>query len=91
MFKGQRFTILGTLNFRAHEDVIRSIIRFGGIFEDRVTPASTIVLSTEEMGITLKYSIKFHLNSFWLVVRNEYKLQFLPDFVHDVKLAQTYS
>lgn len=76
IFKNQKFAIAGTLNFRSHEDVIRAIIANGGLFEEKVSPSTTVVLSTEEMGFTLG---------------NAYKCQFLPDFVRDVTTAQTYS
>jgi hypothetical protein len=50
-----KLNTIGTLNFRSHEDVISSIIAHGGLFEEKVTPSTTIVLSTEEMGFTLGY------------------------------------
>jgi hypothetical protein len=43
------------LNFRSHDDVIKAIVANGGLFEEQVTPSTTIVLSTEEMGYTLGY------------------------------------
>jgi hypothetical protein len=69
-------TTAGTLNYRAHDDVIRLIKDNGGRFCDRVSRDVNIVLSTEEMAGTFN---------------NPYKLQFLPDFQTDIENAQMNS
>lgn len=47
--------LLGTLNFRSHDEIIKTILNNGGSFQETVTPSTTIALSTEEMGFTLGY------------------------------------